>query len=60
VHQALERHAERPSDNSELLKVLISEQQRTNRLLALVIYVAGAVGLGVAAFQLYLRYHHLL
>ncbi|MRW87031.1 ubiquinone biosynthesis regulatory protein kinase UbiB [Pseudoduganella sp. FT26W] len=60
VHQALERHAERPNDNTELIKVLISEQQRTNRLLSLVIYVVGAVALGVAGFQLYHRFHHLL
>jgi ubiquinone biosynthesis protein len=60
VHQALERHAERPNDNTELIKVLISEQQRTNRLLSLVIYVVGAVALGVAGFQLYHRFHHLM
>nr|WP_202414090.1 ubiquinone biosynthesis regulatory protein kinase UbiB [Duganella flavida] len=57
VHQALERHAEKPSDNTELIKVLINEQQRTNRLLSLVIYFAGAFALGVAGFQCYLRWH---
>ncbi|RZT06110.1 2-octaprenylphenol hydroxylase [Duganella sp. CF402] len=57
VHQALERHAEKPNDNTELIKVLINEQQRTNRLLSLVIYGAGAFALGVAGFQLYLRLH---
>ncbi|MTV40345.1 ubiquinone biosynthesis regulatory protein kinase UbiB [Duganella radicis] len=57
VHQALERHAEKPADNTELIKVLIAEQQRTNRLLGLVIYVAGAFALGVAGVQLYLRWH---
>jgi ubiquinone biosynthesis protein len=57
LHQALERHAEKPSDNAELIKVLINEQQRTNRLLSLVIYFAGAFALGVAGFQLYLRWH---
>jgi ubiquinone biosynthesis protein len=59
VHQALERHAEKPNDNAELIKVLINEQQRTNRLLSLVIYCAGAFALGVVGFQLYLRLHHL-
>ncbi|WP_176646076.1 ubiquinone biosynthesis regulatory protein kinase UbiB [Duganella sp. SG902] len=57
VHQALERQADRPADNSELIKLLISEQQRTNRLLSLVIYAAGALALGVAGCQLYLRWH---
>ncbi|QJD94131.1 ubiquinone biosynthesis regulatory protein kinase UbiB [Duganella dendranthematis] len=60
AHQALERHAERPNDNTELIKVLINEQQRTNRLLSLVIYFAGAFALGVAGFHLYQRFHHLL
>jgi ubiquinone biosynthesis protein len=60
AHQALERAAERPNDNTELMKILILEQQRTNRMLSLVIYFAGAFALGVAAFQLYQRFHHLL
>jgi ubiquinone biosynthesis protein len=60
VHRALEQQGEKPADNGELIKVLIHEQQRTNRLLSLVIYVGGAFGLGVAGFQLYLRWHHLL
>jgi len=60
VHQALERHAERPNDNTALIAALVLEQQRTNRLLALVVYVGGACGLGVAGYQLYLRFHHLL
>ncbi|MYM72532.1 ubiquinone biosynthesis regulatory protein kinase UbiB [Duganella sp. FT134W] len=60
AHQALERHAERPNDNTELIKVLINEQQRTNRLLSLVVYFAGAFALGVAGFNLYQRFHHLL
>ncbi len=57
VHQALERQAGKPADNTELIKLLISEQQRTNRLLALVVYLAGAAVLGVAGYELYLRWH---
>jgi ubiquinone biosynthesis protein len=57
--QALAQQAEPAPDNSELLKVLIGEQQRTNRLLSLVIYFALAFGGGVVAVQLYLRWHHL-
>ena len=60
LHRALEQQGERPHDNTELIKVLIHEQQRTNRMLSLVVYVAGAFGLGVAGYQLYLRWHHLL
>jgi ubiquinone biosynthesis protein len=59
LHQALAQQAEPAPDNSELLKVLIGEQQRTNRLLSLVIYFALAFGGGVVAVQLYLRWHHL-
>jgi ubiquinone biosynthesis protein len=58
--RALEQQGERPQDNTELIKVLIHEQQRTNRMLSLVVYFACAFGLGVAGFQLYLRWHHLL
>ncbi|NVD72176.1 ubiquinone biosynthesis regulatory protein kinase UbiB [Duganella sp. BJB1802] len=58
LHRALEQQGEKPSDNAELIKVLIHEQQRTNRLLSLVIYFACAFGVGVAGHQLYLRWHH--
>nr|WP_315252663.1 ubiquinone biosynthesis regulatory protein kinase UbiB [uncultured Duganella sp.] len=60
MHQALERHAEKPSDNTELLRALVVEQQRTNRLLGVVIYSAVAVALGVAGYELYTRFHHLI
>jgi ubiquinone biosynthesis protein len=60
VHQALERQAERPNDNTELLKVLVREQQHTNRLLRAVVYIGGLIGLGVAGVELYQRYHHLI
>jgi len=60
LHRALERHGEQPQDDAELIKVLIAEQQRTNRLLSLVVYFGGAFGLGVALFALYSRWHHLI
>ena len=60
LHRALEQQGERRQDNTELIKVLIHEQQRTNRMLGLVVYFACAFGLGVAGYQLYLRWHHLL
>ncbi|MYM35956.1 ubiquinone biosynthesis regulatory protein kinase UbiB [Duganella sp. FT94W] len=60
MHQALERHAEKPSDNTELMRALVLEQQRTNRLLGVVIYTAAGIALGYAAYELYLRFHHLI
>jgi len=59
LHKALAQQAEPVADNTELIKVLIQEQQRTNRLLALVVYFALAFGGGVAVLQLYLRWQHL-
>jgi len=60
MHQALERHSERPNDNTELMRALVMEQQRTNRLLGVVIYSAVAIALGAAAYELYRRFHHLV
>ncbi|SDH19161.1 MULTISPECIES: ubiquinone biosynthesis regulatory protein kinase UbiB [unclassified Duganella] len=60
MHQALERHSERPNDNTELMRALVMEQQRTNRLLGVVIYSAVAIALGAAAYELYQRFHHLV
>ena len=57
LHRALEQAGEPPANDTELIRVLIAEQQRTNRLLSFVVYFAGAFGLGVAGFQLYLRMH---
>jgi ubiquinone biosynthesis protein len=54
VHRALENAQSRRSD-TELLKLLVLEQRRTNRMLAFVVYFAGALGVGLAAIQLYLH-----
>jgi ubiquinone biosynthesis protein len=59
LHRALEQAGEPPANDGELRRVLIAEQQRTNRLLSFVVYFAGAFGLGVAGFQLYLRWHNM-
>ncbi|MDP3670038.1 MAG: ubiquinone biosynthesis regulatory protein kinase UbiB, partial [Telluria sp.] len=59
VHRALLQSAEPPGANTELLKVLVDEQQRTNRLLGFVVYFAGAFGLGVVALQLVARWQAL-
>jgi ubiquinone biosynthesis protein len=59
LHRALEQAGEPPANDGELMRVLIAEQQRTNRLLSFVVYFAGAFGLGVAGFQLYLRWRNM-
>jgi len=59
VHRALLQSAEPHGANAALLKVLVDEQQRTNRLLGFVVYFAGAFGLGVVALQLYARWQAL-
>jgi ubiquinone biosynthesis protein len=58
VHRALE-NAQRPNGaaDTELLKLLVLEQRRTNRMLGFVVYFAAALGIGLGAIQLYLRFH---
>ena len=57
VHRALQQAAEPSSVNDELLRLLVIEQQRTNRMLAFFVYVAGAFGLALLALQLYIRFY---
>ena len=53
VHRALE-NAQRPRGaDTELLKLLLSEQRRTNRMLGFFVYFAVALGAGLGAMQLY-------
>ena len=60
VHRALE-NAQRPRGaDTELLKLLVIEQRRTNRMLGFVVYFAAALGVGLTAIQLYLRFHPVL
>ncbi len=54
VHRALENAQTRGGD-TELLRMLVLEQRRTNRMLAFVVWFAGALGVGLAAIQLYLH-----
>jgi len=61
VHRALLQASE-PSGglNNELLRTLVEEQQRTNRLLSFAVYFIGAVGVGLVLIQVYVRwYQHL-
>jgi ubiquinone biosynthesis protein len=57
VHRTLMLAAEPATANTDLLKTLVAEQQRTNRLLTLAVYFAGAFGFGLVLVQLYLRWN---
>ncbi|KQN67601.1 ubiquinone biosynthesis protein UbiB [Duganella sp. Leaf61] len=51
LHRALEQQGERPGDNTELLKVLIHEQQRTNRLLSGAAWTVTLVVLALVSYE---------
>ncbi len=58
VHQALSLQAKPASDGQEqLLRRLVAEQRRTNRLLETAIYFGGGLLAGVLAVQLLLRWY---
>ncbi len=52
--------AEPASVNDELLRMLVVEQRRTNRMLSFFVYFAGAFGLGLLALQVYMRWPQLV
>ena len=56
VHRALQQAAEPMSANDELLRLLVVEQRRTNRMLAFFVYFVGAFGVGLMAYTAYLRW----
>ncbi|WP_295990106.1 ubiquinone biosynthesis regulatory protein kinase UbiB [Rugamonas sp.] len=58
VHRALLQGGEAPSNDGELLRELIVEQRRTNRLISLAVYFAGAFVIGMLGLQLYARWRH--
>ena len=60
LHRALEQQGERPADNGVLIKALIHEQRRTNRLLSFVVYAGGALVIALVGVEAYLQWHHLL
>jgi ubiquinone biosynthesis protein len=60
MHQALTVSGEPRGAEADLLKSLLAEQQRTNRLLSFAVYFAGAFALGALGLQLFLRWHHLM
>lgn len=60
MHQALTVSGEPRGADADLLKSLLAEQQRTNRLLSFAVYFAGAFALGALGLQVFLRWHHLV
>ncbi|MFL6659755.1 MAG: ubiquinone biosynthesis regulatory protein kinase UbiB [Massilia sp.] len=57
VHRALSHAAEPGKANDELLKMLVLEQRRTNRMLSFLIYFAATCGLALLAFQAYQHWY---
>jgi ubiquinone biosynthesis protein len=58
VHQALTVAAQPQSQNNELLKHLLAEQKRTNRLLSTVVYFGTGLVAGIILIQFLLRVYH--
>lgn len=56
VHRALAVHSEPDHTNNELLRTLIDEQQRTNRLLSFIVYFAGAFIIGAVGLRAYMHW----
>jgi ubiquinone biosynthesis protein len=59
LHHALTAQAEQPQRNDELLRELLTEQKRTNRLLGLVVYFGGGLIGGILLVQMLLRWYRL-
>ncbi len=56
VHRALLNASEPNSGNDELIRMLVIEQQRTNRMLSFLIYFVAAAGVGLLGVEVYLRW----
>jgi ubiquinone biosynthesis protein len=59
IHQVLERKAEEPGENNELLKRLLIEQRRTNALLGFAVFFGSGLIAGVLLLQILLRWYRL-
>lgn len=57
LHRALTQAGEPTSGNDVLLRALVEEQRRTNRLLAFAVYFVGALGCGFVLIELARRFH---
>jgi ubiquinone biosynthesis protein len=59
VHQALTQAAQPQQQEQVLLKALLDEQRRTNRMLGIAFYFGSGLVAGLLVVQIYLRWHHL-
>ena len=60
VHRALQQAAEPTSANDELLRLLVVEQRRTNRMLSFFVYFAGTFGAAMLTYSVYMRWYHVV
>ena len=58
VHRALTQAAEPRAANDELLRMLVVEQQRTNRMLTFFVYFVGTLGLGLLGYSAYMGWYN--
>ncbi|SHH62021.1 ubiquinone biosynthesis regulatory protein kinase UbiB [Massilia sp. CF038] len=56
VHRALVNASESNSNNDDLIKMLVIEQQKTNRMLAFLVYFVAASGVALLSFEVYMRW----
>lgn len=56
VHRALLHASEPTKANDELLRMLVIEQHRTNRMLAFLVYFVATFGMALLTFQVYMRW----
>ncbi len=60
VHRALTQAAEPMSANDELLRLLVVEQRRTNRMLSFFVYFVGTFGAAMLAYSVYMRWYQVV
>jgi ubiquinone biosynthesis protein len=58
AHQALTQAVEPQQDNTYLMKQLLEEQRRTNRILGFAIYFGGGLIGGMLLVQLFVRWYY--
>ncbi|GIZ50884.1 ubiquinone biosynthesis regulatory protein kinase UbiB [Noviherbaspirillum aridicola] len=56
VHQALTGASERPQETVDLLRKVLDEQRRTNRLLTFGVYFGGGIAAGIVIAQMFARW----
>ena len=57
VHRALTQAAEPGLANDELLRLLVIEQRRTNRMLSFFVYFVGTFGAAMIGYSVYMRWY---